>query len=339
METVIIGSGLGGITLAEELQKLIPGRAIRVLTQETHGYYARPMLSHGFTRDDIEEKIILKSFDTLRALGIAIDAGCTVTSIDRDQRQVHVLINGDERTLPYDRLILAPGSEAFVPPPFQPYLPLLRFVNSLDDVIGLRRLRERAIDKHTRPSWAVIGGGLIGCEVASDMIRAGDAVTLIHPLPKLMERQLEDPDALALQEILSEQGITLRLDQAVKSIRGLEDTLEVELEDEVVGPFTGIVLSTGFKPRIQLATAAGLQTQRGICVDPWLRTSDPAIYAVGDAAECDDGQIYAYVLPVRQQATWLARHIAGQESNPWVPPNFKPRAKIHGFNASLPYKN
>lgn len=339
METIIIGSGLGGITLAEELHKLMPERSIRVLTQETHGYYARPMLSHGFTRDDIEEKIILKSFDTLRALGIEVDAGCAVTVIDREKHVVHFSNDGQMQTLPYDLLVLAPGSEAFVPPSFQRLLPQLRFVNSLDDLIGLRRLREQVIATETTPSWAVIGGGLIGCEVASDMARAGDAVTLIHALPKLMERQLEDDDATLLERVLLEQGITLRLNETVENIQGDDGALGVEIRGELLGPFTGVILSTGFKPRTHLALEAGLKTSRGICVDPWLRTSDPRIFAIGDAAECDNGNIYAYVLPVRQQASWLARYLAGQETQPWAPPDFKPRAKVHGFTAALPYKN
>ncbi len=339
METLIIGSGLGGITLAEELRKLMPDRAIRVLTQETHGYYARPMLSHGFTRDDIEEKIILKSFDTLRAIGIEVNAGCTVTSIDPDQGQIHVLDQGQEKTLSYDQLILATGSEAFIPPPFQPSIPMLRFVNSLDDLIGLRRLREKAVAAGQKPSWAIIGGGLIGCEVASDMARAGDTVTLIHALPQLMERQLEDEDAERLAQVLSEQGIQLRLNETVKTIEGHEGALNVGIQNEALGPFTGVVLATGFKPRIELAQQAGLKTNRGICVDPWLQTSDPRIFAIGDAVECENGQIYAYVLPVRQQASWLARFMAGQEATPWTPPDFKPRAKVHGFTAALPYKN
>ena len=166
MDTVIIGSGLGGITLAEELHKLMPEGAIRILTQETHGYYARPMLSHGFTRDDIEEKIILKSFDTLRALGIEVDEGWTVTAIDPEKRQIQLKDQGQEKTLPYERLILAPGSEAFIPPAFLPMASKLRFVNSLDDLIGLRRLREQALAAELTPTWALIGGGLIGCEVA-----------------------------------------------------------------------------------------------------------------------------------------------------------------------------
>jgi NAD(P)H-nitrite reductase large subunit len=339
METVIIGSGLGGITLAEELHKLMPARSIRVLTQETHGYYARPMLSHGFTRDDIEEKIILKSFDTLRALGIEVDAGCTVKAIDREQHLIHLLENGQERTLPYELLALAPGSEAFVPPSFQAFMAQLRFVNSLDDLIGLRRLREQVMATDNTPSWALIGGGLIGCEVASDMARAGDAVTLIHAFPKLMERQLEDEDATQLEKVLLDQGITLRLNESVDTVQGVDGALEIGIKGELLGPFSGVILSTGFKPRTDLAQSAGLRTNRGICVDEWLRTSDPDIFALGDAAECDDGNIYAYVLPVRQQASWLARYIAGQETKPWAPPDFKPRAKVHGFTATLPYKN
>jgi len=171
------------------------------------------------------------------------------------------------------------------------------------------------------------------------MARAGDAVTLIHALPKLMERQLEDEDAIQLKKVLEEQGITLRLDETVENIEGVDGALRIKLKTALLGPFTGVILSTGFKPRIDLALSAGLRTQRGICVDEWLRTSDPDIFAIGDAAECGNGQLYAYVLPVRQQASWLARYLAGQETQPWTPPDFKPRAKVHGFTATLPYKN
>ena len=339
LSILIVGSGLGGVTLAEELRKLAPEKPIHLVTQETHGYYARPMLSHAFTRDDIEEKIILKSFDALRALGIMVDEGWTVTAIDPSKHQVSMERSGTSQTLDYQTLVLAQGSEAFVPAPFRPFLPHLLTVNSLDDVIALRRLRANTLAQGEKPRWALIGGGLIGCEVASDMARAGDDVTLIHPLPKLMERQLEDEDAVLLQSVLEQQGVKVLTSTTATEIQNAEDRKQILTDRGMLGPFDGVLLCTGFKPRTQLAEAAGIQTGRGIKVDPNLRTSINDIYAVGDAVEIEDGRVFAYILPVRQQASWLARHLSGESQDPWTPPDFKPRAKVQGFTANHPYKN
>lgn len=338
MSIIIIGSGLGGVTVAEEIRKLSPDASIRIVTQETHGYYARPMLSHAFTRDDLEEKIIIKSFGALRAQGIAIDDGVTVTAIDASNHEISVERSGIPETLAYQTLILAPGSESFVPPPFRQTADSLLKVNSLDDVIRLRRLRAKAQSMGQRPRWAIIGGGLIGCEIASDFARAGDDVTLIHPLPRLMERQLEDDDALLLESVLKDQGVRVLANTTIKEIRISENDQSVLLEKETLTTLTGILLCTGFKPRTHLAEAAGLKTGRGIEVDSFLKTSASDIYAVGDAVEFEDGRIFAYILPVKQQATWLARHLTGEIQAPWTPPDFKPRAKIQGFTAMHPYK-
>ena len=88
MHIIIVGSGLAGITLAESLHKLKPEATVTVLTRETHGYYARPLLSHGFSRDDVETRIILKSFAALRDSGIGVREGVDVLSL---QPEPHTL--------------------------------------------------------------------------------------------------------------------------------------------------------------------------------------------------------------------------------------------------------
>jgi NAD(P)H-nitrite reductase large subunit len=123
-------------------------------------------------------------------------------------------------------------------------------------------------------------------------------------------------------------------------VQGFEETAEgyaVKLENGSEAGFHGIIVACGFKPRTDLAKTAGLEVNRGIVVDPYLRTQDPDIHAIGDAAECADGRLYAYIMPIRHQAMWLARFLAGAASEPWQPPAFKPRAKVHGFVADHPY--
>jgi NAD(P)H-nitrite reductase large subunit len=337
MHVVVIGSGIAGITFAEEFRKAQPEARITVLTHENHGYYSRPMLSHGFSRDDVETKIILRSFADLNAAGVEILADAEVLALAPEAKAVRCRRRGEEFTVDYDKLVLAPGSDAFVPPPFRAARRLYRVVNSLDDLIELRRHRAEVLRTTAPARWAVVGGGLIGCEVASDLAKAGDRVVLFHALPRLMERQLVEEDSATLLQVLQGHGIEVRLNAAVQGFENTGEGQAVLLEDGAEGGFHGIIVACGFKPRAELAKAADLAVNRGIMVDPFLRTSDPDIHAIGDAAECADGRLYAYVMPIRHQAMWLAQFLAGKTAEPWQPPTFKPRAKVHGFIAAHPY--
>jgi NAD(P)H-nitrite reductase large subunit len=337
MHVIVIGSGIAGITFAEEFRKLEPESRISVVTQEGHGYYSRPMLSHGFSRNDIETKIILKPFEALRDAGIAVYSETDVQALNHSAKSILCRNNSGEFTLSYDKLVLAPGSDALIPPPFQASRDLFFVVNSLDDLLQLRRHRERVIEASATPLWAVIGGGLIGCEVASDLAKAGDRVVLFHALPRLMERQLIEEDSATLLTVLQNHGIEVRLNAAVQGFEKIGGLYVVKLQDEVSKGFHGLIVACGFKPRTELARRIGLAVNCGIRVDEFLRTDDPDIHAIGDAAECADGRLYAYIMPIRHQAFWLARFLAGQTTEPWQPPDFKPRAKVHGFNAAHPY--
>ena len=334
----VIGSGIAGFTCVEEVRKLGGDCQVSLLTRETGGYYSRPLLSHGFTRADIETKIVLKPFASLAANGVAMLSGAEVLRLDVQAKTVHFRQDGEEQALAYDSLVLATGSDALIPPPFRPQSALFHVLNSLDDLIALRRLRKTIQATHPRPRWAVIGGGLIGCEIAADLATAGDEVVLFHALPRLMERQLAEEDSARLLIVLQESlGVAVRLDQAVQGFSGMGTELSVSLAEDCMAGFHGIIVACGFRPRIELAQAAGLATCRGIVVNEFLTTSDPDIYAIGDSAELPDGRLYAYVTPARSQALWLAKHLTGLEAHAWTVPIFKPKAKVPGFEAAQPY--
>ena len=337
MHTIIIGSGIAGITFAEELGKQQPKAAITVLTHEGHGYYSRPMLSHGFSRLDVETKIILRTFEDLRASGLDIRAGVEVLALEAAARTVRYRQGSEERTVGYDKLVLATGSAALIPPPFRSASGLYRVLNSLDDLLELRRFREALLARGETPRWAVVGGGLIGCEVGSDLTKVGDRVVLFHALPRLMERQLVEEDSDLLLEVLQSHGVDVRLNAVVQGFEQDDGGFGVKLDDGTETGFHAVVVACGFKPRAELAQSAGLEVNRGIRVDPFLRTTNPDIHAIGDVAECADGRLYAYVMPIRHQAQWLAQFLAGNTAEPWKPPAFKPRAKVHGFIAAHPY--
>jgi len=335
MQIVIIGSGVAGVSFAEKYHALSPDDDITLVTRERDGYYSRPLLSRGFTMADIEQTIILKPFDKLREANIKVLCGVDVTAIDRANKSIAVHADGQDITLHYDKLILAQGSSAFIPPPYRPNEKLFFCLNSLVDLKALRHFRQDFLNQNQRPNWAIVGGGLIGCEVASDLAVAGDDVTLFHASDRLMERQLVPEDSALLQKVLQDSGVKVLLNQAVKEFTKEND--KVGVKTDVTAEFDVLLVACGFKPRTELAESAGLEIGRGIKVNQQLQTSDESIYALGDVAELPNGKLYAFILPIRNQALWLAEFLAGQRQDDWKPPVFTPKAKVHGFEAVHPY--
>jgi NAD(P)H-nitrite reductase large subunit len=321
VKTLVVGSGLAGVTVAESLAKAA-GQDVTLVTAETNGYYSRPRLSHGVAlSDEAVGRIVLKSFGALS--GVRVLCAAQAWRIERAKRSL-LLETGE--ALHYDVLILATGSAARLPPVLANSRPQFLLLNSYDDLLTLRRRRARVLARGAKPRWAVIGGGLIGCELASDLHKAGDAVTIFHRESRLIELVLAEPQSQALREHFAALGVALRFGEDVRAVAsGFVLTAAGE-----AGPFDGIVVSTGFAPRIELAKDADLETKRGIVVDESLRTADPAIYAVGDVAEVRS-RLYPFVSPIRSQALWLAEHLLGRSSGAWTAPAFTPVIKVHGF--------
>lgn len=333
MRIVIIGSGVAGVSFAEKYRALSADGKITLVTRERDGYYSRPLLSRGFTKADIEQSIILKPFDKLRESNINVLCGVDVTAINRADKSI--AISGSQKTLQYDKLVIAQGSAAFIPPPYRPFEKLFFCLNSLVDLKALRHFRQDFLNRNQRPRWAIVGGGLIGCEVASDLAVAGDNVTLFHATDRLMERQLVADDSALLGKVLQDSGVKVLLNQSVQEFIKQGD--KVCVKTEATTEFDGLIVACGFKPRTELAQLAGLETGRGIKVNQQMQTSDESIYALGDIAELPNGKLYAFILPIRNQALWLAEFLAGQKQDGWTPPIFTTKAKVHGFEAAHPY--
>ncbi len=332
MHVIIIGSGIAGVSFAEKYRTLSKDAEITLITKENDGYYSRPLLSRGFTKDDIEHSIILKTFDKLRASHINVLSDTEVTTISRTSKTLTVCHAEQEQILNYDKLIIATGSKAFIPPPYRPFNALFFCLNSLSDLKTLRRVRATL----PKPHWAIIGGGLIGCEVASDLATAGDNVTLFHVMDRLMERQLAPEDSVLLKQVLENSRVSVLLNQAISSLSKPEE--KICITTDTAHEFDAVIVACGFQPRTELALQAGLAIGRGIKVNDYLQTEDESIYALGDVAELPNGKLYAFILPIRSQALWLANHLAGQEPQSWTPPVFTTKAKVHGFEATHPYQ-
>jgi rubredoxin-NAD+ reductase len=160
---------------------------------------------------------------------------------------------------------------------------------------------------------AIIGGGLIGCEFANDLAAAGYAVTLIDPTAYPLSSLMPEQAGQQLLEPLANLGVICRFGVAVKAIDRQPSGYALTLTDGTTLPADVVLSAVGLRPRIELARSAGLAVNRGIVVDAQLRSSDAAIYALGDCAEIE-GRVLPYVLPIMHAARALAQVLAGEDA-------------------------
>jgi nitrite reductase (NADH) large subunit len=177
----------------------------------------------------------------------------------------------------------------------------------------------------------VIGGGLLGLEAAAGLKRQGMDVTVIHLMPTLMERQLDPAAGELLAQTLRGRGIDVVTAANTKQILGDDHVTGLELADGRVLPADLVVMAVGIRPSTSLAKEAGLTVNRGIVADAQMRTSDPAIFALGECAEVD-GQCFGLVAPLYDMANVVAAQLAGRTDARFTAAATATRLKVTGIN-------
>lgn len=267
-KVVIVGAGLAGASVAATLRQMGFTDRIMLIGDEAHAPYQRPPLSKAqlIGGEDVGPRG-LRGPGFWEANGIELIAGRRVESIEREERRVRL---DDGRRLRYDELVLATGARNRVLPGMEGALSL----RSYEDSAALRtRLQPGA-------SIVVIGGGFIGLEVAA-AARARDAnVTVVEALDRVMARVASKELSLFVQATHERAGTRVLVGRSV----GQVTPGAVVLADGEALPADTILVGIGIVPNDRLAAEAGLEVDDGIVVDEWLRTSDPAISAVGDCA-------------------------------------------------------
>ena len=305
---MIVGSGLGGYTLARELRKLDKQRAVTVVTADGGEMYGKPMLSNVFIQNKTLEGLVMKTAEQAAAeLGVTVLTHTRVESINPAEKLL-ALSGGTVGALFYDSLVLALGAD---PRPYavpgSEQVPIAT-VNDLD---GYRRWREGLF-----PGARVllIGAGLIGCEFANDLTVGGYPVTVIDPAGWPLGRLLPPVIGEELRNALEGAGIIVHTGRSVAQIIPVAEGGAVAvLDDGTQVSFDRALSAIGLLPRTQLAKQAGVVVDRGIVVDRFLRSSDLDIYALGDCAQTEAGPL-PFVLPLMAEARVLAATLAGTDT-------------------------
>src|SRR4051812_22531226 len=270
---VIVGAGLAGAKAAEALRERGYEGPVALLGDEAELPYERPPLSKGYLagKAAFDDAVVHPAawYDEQR---IDLRLGAHVTAIDRDRREVELA--GGER-MPYGALLLATGAE-----------PRRLPIPGADTALALRT---RADSDAIRATFGegrrlvLIGAGWIGLEVAAAARTAGTDVTVLEAAELPLLAVLGEQMATVFADLHREHGVDLRLGASVAAI----EADGVRLADGSLVPADAVVVGVGVRPRTELAEAAGLEVDNGVLVDAQLRTSDPAIFAVGDIANQD----------------------------------------------------
>ncbi|HEV7313943.1 nitrite reductase large subunit NirB [Sphingopyxis sp.] len=300
---VVIGNGMAGCRAVEELLARDPARyRVTIFGAEPRVNYNRIMLSPVLAGEKCFDDIVINDADWYAANGIALVAGDPVVAIDRAAKTVTTRGGITER---YDRLLIATGSDPFIIPVPGKDLPGVIAFRDMDDVDTMLAAADAGGDA------VVIGGGLLGLEAAHGLSLRGMKVTVIHLMPTLMERQLDEAAGWLLKQALEGRGQTILTGADTAEIIGDGKVEGVKLKDGTLIPASLVVMAVGIRPSVALARDAGLAVGRGIQVDDHMVTSDPAVLAVGECVE-HDGQVYGLVAPLWDMCRSLADGLVEQ---------------------------
>ena len=301
---VVVGTGMAGAKVVEEVLARDPGRfQIRLFGAEPHGTYNRILLSHVLGGHADPGGLWLNPLDWYESRGVFVHAGVRAETIDRGQQVVQGA--GGKVTEPYDVLVLATGSRPFVPPLEGTRQQGVFVFRTLEDCAAISAYAQdcdRAV---------VIGGGLLGLEAARGLLSHGLEVTVVEVAPHLMVQQLDPTGGELLRRKLEALGVRVLLKTATTHLLGADGRVcGLRFQDGSTLDTDMVVISCGIRPNVEEAKAAGLAVEKAIVVDDQLRTSDPAIYAVGECAQ-HRGKLYGLVDPVYDQARVLADVLTG----------------------------
>jgi nitrite reductase (NADH) large subunit len=321
---LIIGNGVSGINVASNLRKSDRDIEIEIFTDESYHYYPRPRLIDLLADRITLEEIFFYRETWYRENNINVHLSSTVNEILPDEKRI-VLAGG--KTFSYDVLVLANGAKPSLPPIDGVDKSGVFSIRWLDDVLNLKERVKKSGEV------VVIGGGLLGLEIASAIQSSGIKVKVIEILPWLLPRQLDETGGRLLKKILESRGLEVYVNSATEKILGDGEVSGVVTKDGRIFRCNTIVVSAGIKSNIDLAKNCGLNTNRGIIVDNYLRTSRGEIYALGDVAEWE-GRIYGIIPPALDQAKVVASNILGEtvEYKGTVPSNILKVAGIDLFS-------
>ncbi|WKN32386.1 nitrite reductase large subunit NirB [Porifericola rhodea] len=326
-KVIVVGNGMVGYKFCEKIRKTASAEEISltVFGEEPRVAYDRVHLSEYFKNQDAEA-LTLAPASWYKNNQIELFSGKLVSHLNRRNKSIET---HDMQVMEYDKLIIATGSSPFVPP-----IPgtdkkgvfVYRTIEDLDAIIDYGKSMKSA---------AVLGGGLLGLEAAKAMLDLGLETHVVEFAPRLMPRQLDNAGSAALQSNIESLGIHIHLNKNTKAISGNGKLDALHFADGSQLGVDMLVISAGIRPRDELAMQCGLEVgpRGGIVVNEYMQTSDPDIYAIGEAALFQN-MIYGLVAPGYEMAEIAAQHLQNKQQKIFKGSDMSTKLKLIGVDVA-----
>ena len=272
---VVVGGGPAGVFAAIEAKRTDAAAEVMLLTDEPCEPYEKPPLSKAvLCGKALPEDALIAGRDGAAAHKVVLELKAHATAIDRQAREV---VTTSGRRYPYDALVLATGSVVRELPQWPVGTPRVHYLRTESDARALKA--SLLPGKHL----VLIGGGLIGLEVAASAATLGIKTTVLEVAPRILARVCDEATAAFIADAHRAHGVQIHTGTTVERARATATGFDITTKDGQALSADLVVVGTGVKPNFTLAAVAGLATDDGIVVDAHGRTSDPAILAAGDA--------------------------------------------------------
>jgi nitrite reductase [NAD(P)H] large subunit len=315
-DLIVVGNGMAGVACLEQILKHSPKFHVTVFGDETHANYNRILLSSVLAGERSTDDIMINPLAWYQQNHVALRLGVRIVGVDPKRRTV----KGDDDSIThYDKLLLATGSKAWIPPIEGVDKENVFTFRNLNDTRGL----VHAAGKGVRA--VVIGGGLLGLEAARGLQLQGCDVTVVHLMDTLMNMQLDATGGGYLARKMEQIGVRVLTSRKTERLLGNGHVQGVAFAGGEEVPAEVVVIAAGIRPNVELGQKAGLTVNRGIVVNDHMETSDARIFAVGECVE-HNGQVYGLVAPLFEQGKVLAATITGNKGP--VFQGWKPAAKL-----------
>jgi ferredoxin-nitrate reductase len=317
---IVIGAGAGAYGFVKSYRKINTEDEIEIFSKENFPFYNRVMLPDYISGVQEWQQLVKMKDEEEYNLNIKLHRAVSIEQINRANKLV---TDSKGSVHSYDILLMATGSRAT----------MLKDIPAMAGIFTMRsRVDADDFKNHVDPAKGkviIVGGGLLGIELAASLREVNVEVTVIQRISRLMDRQLDALGSQLLGEELTDKGVEIFYNDEIERFIGKQTVTGIRLKSGRELQCQAIVFAIGTTPNIELARASGIECKRGVVVNEYLLTNDPDIYAIGEIAEFK-GSLYGITAAAEQQAEIVAKHLSGDIANFYEGSLLMNILKMHG---------